>query len=175
MARKDIEIAVDLITSHIQSNIAGALASVSTERADDVVSLPSPQYYFNYSGARADRCPAVFIVPEEVEYNKRERGANFVFGTALINVAVILEEQRKDLLSIETWRYQAALLTILDEISLTTSGGDFKIKLIVRHSRFLEDYSASTKPENMASVFRKGVELELDVEMYEQLVINGGS
>jgi hypothetical protein len=174
--RQDIEIAVKLITQQIQNNIGTALLAVSVDRNDGYVPLPIPKQYFNYKGARCDQPPSVFVVPggDDVDY-KKDRGANFIFATASINTAIIVENQRKDQLQTQSYRYLAALLQILDQVGLTAPNNAFRLKVIVQKSRFLEDYTESTKPDHPASMWRKGVELELDVEFYEQLQINGGS
>lgn len=174
MARHDIEIAVDLITEQIQSQIQQALIDVAVARADGVVTMEPPRQYFNYIGARCDKPPSVFVVPQDVDYRK-DRGANFVYATATIFTAVVIEDKLKDLLAIKSWRYLAALLMVLDQIGLTSPDNQFSIKVIVRRSRFTEEFTDSTKPTNAAAMWRKGVELDLDVEFYEQLLINGGS
>lgn len=169
-----VEIAVDLIETQIKNNIAAALLEVRTQRADAYVTTETPKSYFNYQPSKAYATPAVFIIPENIDF-KKDRGANHVNATAKINVAVIVEDQSSDKLVARAWRYQAALYSLLDQVPLTTADNTFKIVVIVKRAEFTEEYSDSTRKGQPAAAWRKGVLLECEVEMFEELKINGGS
>jgi hypothetical protein len=174
MASHLVEIAVDLIETQIKSNIAAALAAVRTQRADAFVTTELPKGYYNYQPAKGYDTPAVFIIPENIDF-KKERGANHTNATAKINVAVIIEDQTADRLVARAWRYQSALYSLLDQVPLTTTDNTFKIVVIVRRAEFTEEYSDSTRKGQPSAAWRKGVLLECEVEMFEELKINGGS
>jgi hypothetical protein len=169
-----VEIAVDLMEAHIKSNIAAALAEVRTDRADGYVTTEVPRDYFIYSPAQAYQTPAVFIIPEQIDFRK-DRGQNHVNATAQINVAVVVEDQLSDKLAVKAWRYQAALYQLLDQKPLTTVDGALKIVIVVKRAEFTEEYTDSTKKGQISAPWRKGVLLNCDVEVYEELKINGGS
>lgn len=174
MSRRLVEVAVELIQSFIQANIATALADVRTDRADAYVSTEPPRDYFIYSPSKAYQTPAVFIIPQSIDF-KKDRGANHVNATARINVAVVVEDQLSDKLAIKAWRYQAALHELLDQKPLTTSDGAFKIVVVIKRAEFSEEYTESTKKGQPSAAWRKGVLLECETEIFEQLIINGGS
>ena len=174
MAAHLVEIAVNLIETQIKNNIAAALAAVRTDRADAYVTTEIPKSYFHYQPSKAFDTPSVFIIPENIDF-KKDRGQNHINATAKINVAVIVEDQTSARLAARTWRYQSALYSILDQVPLTTADKTFKIVVIVKRAEFTEEYSDSTRKGQPSAAWRKGVLLECDVEMFEELKINGGS
>lgn len=172
MARHLVEPAIFMITNHIKANIAAALTDVRDDRnlilGNAGIPTPVPNEYFIAPKYQGYSPPSIFVVCESGDL-KKQRGANHINGTMKINVAAIVENQKTDIITRQAWRYQAALSQILDNLDLTSSDNTFRINIIVRDFEFTEEYTDSTKPEDPASKWRKGVRLNCDVEFFEQL------
>jgi len=171
MSRHLVEPATDMILNYIKGNIAEALDAVRTDR-NAVKNLgyptPIPKEYFISKNYVSLQPPSVFIVCDSIDF-KKDRGANHINATAKYGIAAIAEGQTTEENTRTTWRYQAALSQLLDNLSLTSMDSTFKIKVIVRNAEFTEDYEVSTRPNNIAQRWRKGVLLKCDVEFYEKL------
>lgn len=172
MARHLVETATDMLVECIENNIAAALVDVRADRnaaGNQGISTPVFREYFiarNYSALQA---PSLFVVCDDVDFKKKERGANFIDATAHYTIAAISEGQTNEMVARATWRYQAALSDVLDQKALTSADGAFKIIVIVRNADFSEEYDVSTKQGNPAQRWRKEVHLKCDVEIYEVL------
>lgn len=166
-AYQGIEIAVQMINTHIQNNIGAALASVRTERNDPIVSTEPPKEYFIYEEAHAYRAPAVYILADDEQILNKQAGANYLRAKDYILVNVIVEDRLKSRVTIKAWRYQAALLQLLHEVSLTSSDNTLRLFSIVENCKFspvtLKD------PKSAEAVFRKECSLALEVEHLENL------
>lgn len=172
MAFHLVEPATDLLNAYISQNIEAALATIRTDRnAEQNRGIPTPKFkeYFIAKNYSALQPPALFIVCEEVDFKKSERGANFIDATGRYVFAAVAEAQTQAIVARATWRYQAALAQILDNQTLTSQDGTFKIKVIVRNAGFTEEYDVSTQQGNTAKAWRKEVHLRCDVEMWEEL------
>jgi hypothetical protein len=169
MAHRLTEATVDLLLSHIKTNIGAALASVRAEVNDPVVTTEVPKSYFIYPKAKGFRAPAVFVIADEFDFKVPERGANFISGSVRINVSVLLEDRNSELLTRRCWRYQSALHELLAQTQLTTSDNTLKIVSIVRRARYSPLYSNAKDESSVEAVFRKEVLLELEVDHYENL------
>jgi hypothetical protein len=171
VARHLVEPATDMIIAYITANIATALAAVEADRNSVIdlgIPLPVPREYFIAKKYMALQPPSIFVVCDSIDF-KKDRGANFIFATAKYGIAAIAEGQTTEIVTRETWRYQAALSQILDNLGLTNTGNTFKIKIIVRSAEFSEEYDTSSREGNPAQRWRKGVLLGCDVEFYEAL------
>lgn len=161
------EIAVDLILSQIKTNIAAALAAVRAERNDPIVSTEPPNEYFVYEHARAYRAPAVFVLFQTQRIRNAEKGANFIDALDLILVNVIVEDRIEPRVTRKAWRYQAALMELLHEVTLTSSDNALRLFSRVENCEFspvtLKD------PKSADAVFRKEMSLALEVEHIENL------
>lgn len=166
-AYQGIEIAVELIQTHIQTSIAAALVAVRAERNDPIVSTEPPRDYFIYEEAHAYRAPAIYILADDQKILNREKGANYLAARDYILVNVIIEDRVARLATKKAWRYQAALLKVLHEVVLTTSDNTLRLFSIVENCKF----SAVTlkDPKSADAVFRKEVSLALEVEHIENL------
>jgi len=169
-ALKLAESTVTLIESYIKTNIASALADVRTDRSDPQVTTEAPDHnsYFRFEMARAFRAPAIFTIIEDMNFNSPGgRTANHINATCRLIVAAVVEDRDKTRLTTKTWRYQAALMKLLEQTSLTSL--DNKVKLFVRVSNASFSAVVSTLRDEKApeAVFRKEVALNLEVEHVE--------
>lgn len=171
MARQLVEIATDMLLDYIKANLPAALADVRADRnAVENLGLatPIPREYFIAKNYVALQPPSVFIVCDDIDFQK-ERGANHINAVAHYGITAISEAQTTENATRITWRYQAALSQILDNVSLTNASDKLKLTVIVRNAEFSEDYEVSSKEGNPAKRWRKGVLLKCDVEFREQL------
>lgn len=172
IARHLAEPASDMIVAYIKQNISSALTAVRTDRnsVEGNLGLPTPipNEYFIAKNYMALQPPSIFVVCDNIDF-KKERGANFIDATAQYGIAAIAEGRIIEDVTRITWRYQAALSQILDNLTLTSADETFRIKIIVRGAEFSEEYEAGTRTNNSASRWRKGVLLKCDVEFYEEL------
>jgi len=166
-----VETDVDLIQAQIKNNIAAALAAVRSQRNDPVVTTEPPRDYYIYPKPKGYRTPAVFIIPDRLEFMKHERGANHINAVSRINITVLIEDKHADLIAIKAWRYQAALHEVLDQVSLTSSDERVKITVVVTNAAFSPLYSNTDDPSAPNAVFRKEISLECEVQHYETLKV----
>lgn len=169
-AYKLAETAVNLIQEAIKANIATTLANVRTDRADGVVSTEPPREYFIYETAHVYRAPAVFTIIRSQDIRNSEKNANHINAMDEIIVAVVVEDRLERLLEIKAWRYQAALMPILHQVSLTNSDGSVKLFSRVQSCEFSGIINVKDKQSpNSTNVFRKEMSLKLQVEHVENL------
>lgn len=166
-ARNIVESPRKMILAQIKTNIAAALAAVRTDRDDPIVNteLPPDQSYFTFSGAKAYRKPAIFVVAQEVDF-KLDRGQNFIDGTIRFIVSVVVEEKNQTLLTVKADRYLDALHSLLQGIEIVDEDNKTKIVISVMKARFSEDFAE--KPD-VGMQFTKEVAFDCDVEIYQQL------
>jgi hypothetical protein len=164
-----------MIVAYIQANIQAALVAVQADRiANDqaaaraAVPLPVPREYFIAPNYLALQPPSVFVVCDSGDF-KKARGANHINATAKINVTAMVEAQSAQLSTRMADRYLAAFSQILDNLGLTSSDNTFRIKIIAQGFKFSTDYTVSTQKGDAAEMWRKGFELNCDVEFYEAL------
>lgn len=171
MSRHLVEPATDMIVAKIKASIGAALTGIRADRnAIQTLGYPTPipKEYFIAKNYTALQPPSIFVICDSIDF-KKDRGANHINATAKYGIVAIMEAQTTQEATRIAWRYQAALSQILDNLSLTSADGTFKIKLIVRSAEFAEDYEVSERPNNPAQRWRKGVQLKCDVEFYEAL------
>lgn len=161
------EITTDLVQTHIQNNIAAALTSVRDDRADNNVSTEPPQSYFYFPNAQGYRLPAVFTIVDSIDFQKREKGGNYVTAKVKMNISVLVEDRDMYRLTKKAWRYQAALYNILDETQLTDDPNKVKIIIIVENATYSSIYSVAQETGNAQGVFRKEVVLECEIQQIE--------
>lgn len=160
------EIAVREIESLIKSEIVDVLAALRTDRGDAKVSTEPPQSYFIYEEAKGYRTPAVFIIARNIDFQKENYQANHITAKVDVGVSVLVEDKEKDKLTIKAWRYQAALLEILDQKIILVTGDKAKLFLIVKSADFSPVFTIEgTKGSH--GVFRKEVALTLEVQQRE--------
>lgn len=159
--------AVNLFYDTIQSNIGAALDAVN---ADTVVlntvphmSLENPKSYFIYPQAQGYQCPSVFIIIDDMDFNIDKHAANFINATDKINVSIVVEDQDIQTLTYKCWRYQSALHSVLDLVTMSTSDNKLVLKSVVYHSAFSDIYMNKDGPGG----FRKEVLLKCEVTHLE--------
>lgn len=162
------EITANLIEDKIKSEIALALTDIRSDRADAEVSTELPRSYFQYGSAQTYRCPAVFVVPEDIDFDK-DAGANYINAVIRLRVAVIVEDKNLRLLSIKSWRYQAALNKILNQQQLVSIDNKVKVTTIIRSARFSPEFTLAQTKGDPQGMFQKEVSLEIDCRHRESL------
>lgn len=165
--RQLVETDIALMQTQIQTNIVAALAAVSATRADNKVATDAPKDYYIYPKAKGYRTPCVFLIADDVDFRKRERGQNHINATNKINVSVLIEDKDAERLTRKAYRYQAALHQVLDQVTLTSSDLKVKITIVVARATFSPLYTDTTDPTAPNAVFRKEVVLECEIEHYE--------
>lgn len=160
------EIAIELIQTQIQNNIATALANVRTERNDPIVSTEPPREYFIYPNANVYRPPAIFTVFEGQKILTAS-GGNHINAVDSIAVAVVVEDRLERLLTIKAYRYQAALMQCLHLVNLTNSNNGVKLFSRVDQCEFSP--IVNLKGQNSEQIFRKEMALRLLVDHIENL------
>lgn len=168
MARHLVETTVDLIISHVKTNIAAALTDIRTNRADNFVTMEPPRDYFIYPKAKGYRTPAVFVIGDRIDFLKERRGANHINAAVRINLTVLIEDKDAERITTKAYRYQAALHQILDQVQLIPADNKAKITLVIQSAGFSPLYSNLNEGDPQA-VFRKEVSLEIDAFQFEQL------
>lgn len=155
----------DLVLSTIKSNIAAALAAVSADRPDKLVTTEPPKSYFIYDGAATYSSPAVFAVVESLDLPEAQTGANHVNAIVNMNVSVVIEDREADRLVIKSERYQAALFQILHWATLQDVPKNVKIWVRVAQCTFSPLYTK--KRGNNMGDFAREVSLVLEIQHYE--------
>jgi|GEM_PF-2943719 len=167
-----VESDVYLIKNYLTTNMAAALLQVGAAHASTypVVAVDPPADYFIYQRAKAYRTPAVFIIPERMDFKKRERGQNHINAETRLNVTVVIEDKDAERIYLKAYRYQAALVGLLDQASLTSGDGKVKIVVVIENAQFSPLYSDAKSPDDPRAIFRKEVSVELAVQHYESLI-----
>lgn len=170
-ARHLTEWAVDLVTAQIKAQIAAELGSVSSAlpTGAPVLSIESPRDYYNFPRAVGYRTPAVFVIADRIDFQKREKQANHINANIRLNVTVLVEDKDADRITRKAYRYQSALQSVLDEIQLSSPDGALKIVVVVTNAAFSPLYSTTDDPNAPGAVYRKEVSLELDCFTFEQV------
>lgn len=167
-----VESDVYLIKNYLSSNMAASLLQVAAAHSTTypVVTVDPPADYFTYQRARAYRTPAVFVIPERMDFKKRERGQNHINAETRLNVTVVIEDKDAERIYLKAYRYQAALVGLLDQASLTSTDGKVKIVIVIENAQFSPLYSDAKSPDDPRAIFRKEVSVELAVQHYESLI-----
>ena len=160
-----------LVLTQIQTNLSTALASITTDRADFMVSSESPESssYFIFEPAAGYRAPAIWTYVESIDFRKAQRGANHINASVTIHVNAVVEDRLADLLVIKSERYQSALHSILDQRELADDVENVKCFVLVQRALFSPEYTSAGQPGNFQGMFRKECALICEVEHYEQL------
>lgn len=162
------EIAVDLIQTQIQTNIAAALLAVRTSRNDPVVTTEPPREYFVYADANVYRAPAVFTIFESQRIRNVKSDGNHINAEDQIVVVVVVEDRLERLLTIKAWRYQVALMQCLHLVSLTNTDQGVRLFSKVESCEFSAIVNLKGK-QGAEQIFRKEVGLRLSVDHIENL------
>ncbi len=164
-----IEPSVDLILTLLKSRLPAELANVravANQTTNLGLATPPPKQFFWSKNLKALDPPTVYVIPQSIDF-KKDRGTNHVNATASFEVAVVCEAQTTQDVSRMCWRYQAALHKILDQARLTSADSALTLTCIPKGGEFGEEFDPSDKPGKASGVFRKGVLIRMDVEIYE--------
>ena len=168
-ANRLTETSVELITDHIVANIATSLSDMRSLRTDNIVTTEPPKSYFIHIEDKGYRLPAVFVLSSGMDF-RLDTGPNYINGIENMMVAVIVEARNRRLLTFRGWRYQAALVKILDQTHLDATDGSVRIICKVTKTSFSEITEAgdtTSSPENQ-KMYRQETIVEMEVEHYEQ-------
>jgi len=163
------EASVELITNHIRTNIAAALADVRTLNPDNTVTTAPPKEYLISDIQSGYRTPAVFVLSTGLDF-RLDRGPNHISAVENMFVAVEIQDRNERLLTYKGWRYQAALSKLLHNTPLEDVPNNVKIiTKLVRNSfsRITNSGDTETSPTNK-QMFKQETVMELEVEHYEQ-------
>ena len=162
------EITVGLIESAVRQNIATTLATLRVDRNNPIVTTEPPREYFQYESAHVYRAPAIFTIIKNMDIRDSVKNANYINSLCEVIVACVVEDRLERLVTVKAWRYQAALMPILHQVTLTNS--DHTVKLFSRVQNCEFSGIINLKNENAPdAVFRKEVSLRLQVEHAENL------
>lgn len=166
------ETIVDLIQTQIQDNIVAALQEVRLLHHDASVTLEPPQEYFIWEQpAHVYRAPAIFTILQDQDIQDQAKNPNHINSFCLGYVAAVLQDRLQRSLVIKSWRYQAALMKLLHQVSLTNS--DSTVKLFIRVQNCVFSGVVNLKnPNTPETVFRKEVSLKLHIEHIENLQLS---
>lgn len=158
-----------LIRNHIQATLAARLALVGTESPENKrYSLEMPRkYYFSERVNRNYELPAVFIIPQDVDFMLPERGQNFINANVNIQLTCVVTDRDVDILAVKGFRYMAALQETLHGAQLQSVNNDVKIVVKVMKAAFTPVYT-SAQAGTAASDFRHEISLDLEVNHWEQ-------
>ena len=168
MARQLVEDTLSLIVTELKSSMPAALSDIRTNRADAKVTTEPPRDYFIYETAKGYKTPAVFVVPRDIDFMREQRGSNFISSIVRIYVAALIEDIKEENLTIKSYRYQAALHQVLEQLRLDDVGNDVSILVIVKRAGF-SGIEGRKNPATNEDIFRREVVLECDVEHWEKV------
>lgn len=169
-AYKLSEITAQLIEDTIKANIATTLADVRVERNDPVVTTEPPREYFQYEEAHVYRAPGIFTIVRGQDFRNETMKGNHINAMTDVIVAVVVEDRLKRLLVKKAYRYQAALVQILHEVSLTNADQSVRLFSRVQNCEFSAIVNLKD-PKASDAVFRKEVSLKLQVEHIENFQV----
>lgn len=167
-AYKGPEIATNMIQDHIKATIATNLANVRADRIDSPVTTEPPREYFIYPTENIYQAPAVFTLFRKWMITNSLSDGNHINAKDYITIACVVEDRLERLLTVKSWRYQAALMQCLHQVILTNA--DTSVKLFIRVDECIfTDPVALTGKEGRDQIFRKEVGLKLIVDHIENL------
>lgn len=164
-----VETVVDLIETKLKADLPAALTDIRVNRGDNLVTTEPPRDYFIYPRALAYRTPAVFIIGDRIDFQKREKGANHINANIRVNITTVIEDKDAERITIKAYRYQAAIHQVLDQVQLTTADNLQKVVVVISTATFSPLYSNMDDPAAPNAVFRKEIGLELECFAFEQL------
>ena len=154
-----------LVEAQIKANIGTALADVRSAWPGALVSTELPQSYFIYEGAHTYRCPAIFMVVQDMDTNEDAMNPNHINGLIRMVVSVVIEDREAKLLTIKAERYQAALFQVLHRVQMVDSVKNLKIYSRVKRLEFSPVFMR--KGREGEGMFRKEAALELELKHWE--------
>jgi hypothetical protein len=168
VARLLVEDTLNLIVGQLKTGLPTALASIRVNRADARVTTEPPKSYFIFESAKGYQTPAVFVIARDIDFLKEQRGANYISARVRVFVAALIEDVKEDLLTIKSFRYQAAIHEVLEQLRIEDVPNNVTILVIVKHAGF-SGIEGRRNPTTNENVFRREVVLECDVEHWEKV------
>lgn len=164
-----VETVVKGIEDLLKSNLPTALTDIRINRNDAFVTLEPPRDYFIYPKAQGYRTPCVFIIGDRIEFQKIQKAANHINASVRVNLTCLVEDKDAERLMIKSYRYQAAIHEVLDQIQFMSTDGKAKTTVIIESAIFSPLYSNAGEVGNPQAVFRREIGLELNCQLFEQL------
>ncbi len=164
-----VETVVRGIQHLLETDLPSALADIRVNRGDSFVTLEPPRDYFVYPKAQGYRTPCVFIIGDRIDFQKVQKQANHINASVRINLTCLVEDKDAERLMIKSYRYQAALSEVLDQVQFMSADGLAKTTVIVQSAMFSPLYSNAANVADPQAVFRREIGLELDCQLFEQL------
>lgn len=166
--RRIMEGTVLPILNYIKNGIAAELVKVSNDRPDKRVSLEPPKDYFIFDKAIGYRCPAIFVLGDDVDF-ALSKGQNFISSKNKVYVSALIEDRDAELLTLKCWRYQDALHQLLDEVQLDVPSADIRNVIKIVRAEYSNTFQMKAQnPGDTTNPFRKEVMLTLEVEHFEK-------
>lgn len=157
--------AVNLVVAQLKANLPAALLAVS---AGVPAGLPRPSIetvksWFIFSQPEIFEAPACFVIIDDMDFQIKDKKSNFINAQNRINVAICVEDQDANMLTIKAYRYLSALHSVLDETTMTSADKKLVLKSVVYRARFSDVYSR----KEQGGKFRKEMMLECGVSHME--------
>jgi hypothetical protein len=164
-----VEICVRGIQAQLEANLPAALNDIRTNRNDNFVTMEPPRDYFVYPKAMGYRTPAVFIIGDRIDFQKRATAANHINANCRVNITVLVEDKDSERIMIKSYRYQAAIHEVLDQTQFSSSDNKSKVTLVIQGASFSPLYTNAGNTGDPQTVFRREIALEVDCYIFEQL------
>lgn len=156
-----------MILDQIKATMPTNLANVRSSRTDATVTTEPPREYFIYHTENIYRPPAVFVLFERWMITNALSNNNHINAKDYITVVCVVEDKLDRLLTIKGWRYQAALMQSLHQVTLTNTQDGVKLFIRVDECVFTE--SVLVSKDSRDQIFRKEIGLKLIVDHIENL------
>ena len=161
------EVAVLLIRNKLQQDLPAELLSIQQDRGNYDVTLPNPAEYFISEKKKILNLPALFILTDRIDFQLNV-GQNHPNALLYMNLTCVNEDRNTDFVTIQTYRYQAALYSVLSGAQLTDATNNMTLVIKVMQANYSPIYSADDQ-KTTAGVFRKEVSLALEINLFENL------
>lgn len=157
---------INLLYDQISSAMPAALDAVVADSFMETVpkmSLENIKKIYVHPTGKALLVPAIFLLIEDFDFRIREMQANCVNAVAKVTASLVLEDQDERTLMYKSWRYESALHSVLDHVTMVSSDNKLKCVSVV--------YNVSPQPVvllDKSGGFRKETVFKLNVDHIEQ-------
>jgi len=156
------------IVAYIKQFIGAELLRVSQDRPDNRVSMEGPKEYHIFDKAIGYRCPAIIVLGDTVDF-ALDRGQNFIASKNTVYVSAVVEDRDAELLTLKCWRYQDALVAVLNNAHIDVPSANIRNVVKVIRAEYSNTFqNKAQNPGESDNPFRKEVMLTLEVEHFEK-------
>ncbi len=156
---------IDAVQLQIQSNIKAALDAVAAYRNDPTNVLQEPQSYFIHDQAINLKCPAVYLLADDVDF-QNEKGQNFIDAKQQLQVSIVFEAKDMDHCVRGLYRYVDAMFNVLDHWGIESADERSKNVLILSHVSYS---GLQNKSDQQQNIFRKEAMMMFNVNHWQKL------